>query len=422
MKKSYIVLIALDVIVVAALGAATVFLHSRVERLSNTISYIQDNTDILVTDMSNLQSNIKATLEEEASKVEEWSVDVIDTDFDAKTYTVHVSVVPKEYTASTTVSVYFGANEYPLTLDGIKFVGDVVLPLNESYKGNLTFLFVDGDSRATEVRTDYEGIQEEFSGVVNGKMVTAPTITDGKLSFSTSNDINLNAGKYGIQSFDLIVERSGYDGGDNQDEAATAVEDDKASEDKKDEKTDEINIEECERIDLINALSIDRKSILDSGSQMTLAGEVELKKAFDISPNCSIRVYLSVETSEGFTFEYDLYNGTIDDTGTAIIDEIAKEPADKNHTGKDQGEDEASDSSDSDEIEDSKENDEEASGNAESDNADENPDSDNDKDLENEIANDDEVTDEDDTEMIMVDHFAPNAKVYDAKGSVYYLE
>ena len=276
MKKSYIVLIALDVIVVAALGAATVFLHSRVERLSNTISYIQDNTDILVTDMSNLQSNIKATLEEEASKVEEWSVDVIDTDFDAKTYTVHVSVVPKEYTANTAVSVYFGANEYPLTLVGLKCVGDGVLPLNESYKGNLTFLFVDGDSRATEVRTDYEGIQEEFSGVVNGKMVTAPTITDGKLSFSTSNDINLNAGKYGIQSFALIVERSGYDGGVNQDEAAMA--DDNDSEDKEDEKkTDEINIEECERIDLINALSIDRKSILDSGSQMTLAGEVELK-------------------------------------------------------------------------------------------------------------------------------------------------
>ena len=129
-----------------------------------------------------------------------------------------------------------------------------------------------------------------------------------------------------------------------------------------------------------------------------------------------------METSEGFTFEYDLYNGTIDDTGTAIIDEIAKEPADKNQTGKDQGEYEASDSGDSDEIEDSKENDEEASGNAESDNADEDPDSDNDKDLENEVTNDDEVTDEDDTEMIMVDHFAPNAKVYDAKGSVYYLE
>lgn len=415
MKKSYIVLIALDVIVVAALGAATVFLHSRVERLSNTISYIQDNTDILVTDMSNLQSNIKATLEEEASKVEEWSVDVINTDFDAKTYTVHVSVVPKEYTASTTASVYFGANEYPLTLDGIKFVGDVVLPLNESYKGNLTFLFVDGDSRATEVRTDYEGIQEEFSGVVNGKMVTAPTITDGKLSFSTSNDINLNAGKYGIQSFDLIVERSGYDGGDNQDEAAMA--DDNDSEDKEDEKkTDEINIEECERIDLINALSIDRKSILDSGSQMTLAGEVELKKAFDISPNCSIRVYLSVETSEGFTFEYDLYNGTIDDTGTAIIDEIAKEPADKNQTGKDQGEYEASDSGDSDEIDASQENGEEDSDNAENDNADETSDGDKDNDME------DDGADEDDTEMIMVDHFAPNAKVYDAKGSVYYLE
>ena len=149
---------------------------------------------------------------------------------------------------------------------------------------------------------------------------------------------------------------------------------------------------------------------------MTLAGEVELKKAFDISPNCSIRGYLSVETSEGFTFEYDLYNGTIDDTGTAIIDEIAKEPADKNHTGKDPGEDEASDSGDSDEIDASQENGEEDSDNAENDNADETSDGDKDNDME------DDGADEDDTEMIMVDHFAPNAKVYDAKGSVYYLE
>lgn len=413
MKKSAIVLIALDVIVVAALGAATVFLHTRVETLTNTISYIQDNTDILVTDMSNLQSNIKSTLEEEASKVENWSVDVIDTDFEAETYTVHVSVVPKEYTETTQVSVYFGANEYPLELDGIKFVGDVTLPLSESYKGNLTFLFVDGESRATEVRTDYEGIQEEFSNVVSGKMAVAPTFSDGKLVFNTSNDVNLNTGKYGIQAFDLIVERTGYNPETDEDEADSKDESD-------DSKTGD-EIEECERIDLINSLSMDRNAILDSGSQMTVAGEVELKKSFDVSADCSVRVYLSVETSEGFTFEYDLYNGTINDDGTAIVDEIPRAQSDAvTASGSlDKDASDKNEANDSSTDEDSVDND---SANADSADDKTGDDSTNDDTVDTGKVSDQSTdTDNKDTDVIEVDHFAANARVYDAKGSVYYL-
>lgn len=420
MKKSAIVLIALDVIVVAALGAATVFLHTRVETLTNTISYIQDNTDILVTDMSNLQSNIKATLEEEASKVENWSVDVIDTDFEAETYTVHVSVVPKEYTETTQVSVYFGPNEYPLELDGIKFVGDVTLPLSESYKGNLTFLFVDGESRATEVRTDYEGIQEEFSNVVSGKMAEAPTFSDGKLVFNTSNDVNLNTGKYGIQAFDLIVERMGYNPEIDEDDADSKDKSDDSKTSGTVSKTGD-KVEECERIDLINALSMDRNAILDSGSQTTVAGEVELKKSFDVSADCSVRVYLSVETSEGFTFEYDLYNGTINDDGTAIVDEIPKAQSgavtasgslDKNASDKDEAGDspEDADSSDNDSANDDSSDDSTGAGSTNDDAVDTGKGSDESTD-----------TDNKNSDVSEVDHFAPNAKVYDAKGSVYYL-
>ena len=67
-----------------------------------------------------------------------------------RTYTVSVSVVPKEYTEDTKTSVFFGTNEIPLELDGIKYTGEATLPLSEDYAGNVTFLFVDGNKRSTE--------------------------------------------------------------------------------------------------------------------------------------------------------------------------------------------------------------------------------------------------------------------------------
>ena len=65
-------------------------------------------------------------------------------------YTHLVSVVPKEYTADTKTSVFFGTNEIPLELNGIKYTGEATLPLSEDYAGNVTFLFVDGNKRSTE--------------------------------------------------------------------------------------------------------------------------------------------------------------------------------------------------------------------------------------------------------------------------------
>lgn len=423
MKKSVMLLIALDVIVVAALIAATVFLHSRVEVLSNQISYIQDNTNILVTDMSNLQDNIKATLEEEASKIEEWNVSVIDTDFDTNTYTVHVSVIPKEYTETTTVSVYFGPNGYPLVLDGLKFVGDVTLPLSESYKGNLTFLLVDGTSRATEVITKYAGIQEEFGNVLSGSMKEAPTIEAGKLSFSTSNDVTLNTGNYGIESFELVVERTNYE---PVEEELDSVEDDASvvtsSKSKKASTTEDVadSIEECEHIDLISALAIDKNAILDAESQMTLAGEVELKKAFEISPGCSIRVYLMVETSEGFIFEYDLYSGTVNAEGNAIIDDES-ELEEMLNLSTDKSDDVNKNNADKNNADNNNLNTDESY----EDESDENTDEDTDDSLEDAATDSSDKENDSDNEedaSVEIDHFAPNAKVFDAKGGVYFLE
>ena len=251
-------------------------------------------------------------------------------------------------------------------------------------------------------------------------MAEAPTFSDGKMVFNTSNDVNLNTGKYGIQAFDLIVERMGYNPEIDEDEADSKDKSDDSKTSGTVSKTGD-KVEECERIDLINALSMDRNAILDSGSQTTVAGEVELKKSFDVSADCSVRVYLSVETSEGFTFEYDLYNGTINDDGTAIVDEIPKAQSgavtasgslDKNASDKDEAGDspEDADSSDNDSANDDSSDDSTGAGSTNDDAVDTGKGSDESTD-----------TDNKNSDVSEVDHFAPNAKVYDAKGSVYYL-
>ena len=134
-----------------------------------------------------------------------------------------------------------------------------------------------------------------------------------------------------------------------------------------------------------------------------------------------MRVYLSVETSEGFTFEYDLYNGTINDDGTAIVDEIPKAQSgavtasgslDKNASDKDEAGDspEDADSSDNDSENGDSSDDSTGAGSTNDDAVDTGKGSDESTD-----------TDNKNSDVSEVDHFAPNAKVYDAKGSVYYL-
>ena len=108
-KKILIVLILILLLVFGIL------MYGKVSELTNQLAYLQDTTNIILSDVGGMQSSIEKTLEEEASMVEDYSIEVKDMDFARHEYKVEVSVIPKEYTDNTTMSIYFGTTECPVT-------------------------------------------------------------------------------------------------------------------------------------------------------------------------------------------------------------------------------------------------------------------------------------------------------------------
>ena len=119
---------AITIILLAALIAGAVLLNNRIKKLETQMSYTSDNTSVILSDVQTMQDDIKSTLEEEASLITDWDISLKSADFTDMTYTVSVSVVPKEYTEDTKTSVFFGTNEIPLELNGIKYTGEATLP------------------------------------------------------------------------------------------------------------------------------------------------------------------------------------------------------------------------------------------------------------------------------------------------------
>ena len=63
--------------------AAELFRMSRAKSaaVTNQLAYLQDTTNIILSDVGGMQSSIEKTLEEEASMVEDYSIEVKDMDF-----------------------------------------------------------------------------------------------------------------------------------------------------------------------------------------------------------------------------------------------------------------------------------------------------------------------------------------------------
>ena len=139
-------------------------MYGKVSELTNQLAYLQDTTNIILSDVGGMQSSIEKTLEEEASMVEDYSIEVKDMDFARHEYKVEVSVIPKEYTDNTTMSIYFGTTECPLKADGYMFKGNITLPLNKTFNGNVTFLLANGKKKTTEVVEDFEEFIHRVSG------------------------------------------------------------------------------------------------------------------------------------------------------------------------------------------------------------------------------------------------------------------
>ena len=200
---------AITIILLAALIAGAVLLNNRIKKLETQMSYTSDNTSVILSDVQTMQDDIKSTLEEEASLITDWDISLKSADFTDMTYTVSVSVVPKEYTEDTKTSVFFGTNEIPLELNGIKYTGEATLPLSEDYAGNVTFLFVDGNKRSTEVLDEFEGVTSVFKNVASGILANKPTFDNGSIKLGTDVDVAVMGNDYfDFNSVQLVVASS----------------------------------------------------------------------------------------------------------------------------------------------------------------------------------------------------------------------
>ncbi|MCD7708517.1 MAG: hypothetical protein LUI02_01430 [Clostridiales bacterium] len=207
----FIVICAFFIAIIAILCLSRQSLSDQLTEVQDQVSYLSDTTDIILTDVDGLEASISQTIEEETSLVERYSVTVTDMDFAEDTVDVSVEVIPKEYTETTEISVFFGTNECSLSRDVYSYSGEATLPLDDDFAGNLTFLFSDGKKRNTEVYSSYKGIQTYLGQVLSADAdLSADIDDDGNIIISGTLSYDLTGcGLYQFDEFSLVAE---YDG------------------------------------------------------------------------------------------------------------------------------------------------------------------------------------------------------------------
>jgi hypothetical protein len=176
--------------------------------LMSQLFYLQDSTAVLQSDLGSMETNIEAALEEESSLIEEYTIKVQNCDFAKGTYSVDITVLPKEYTEATQLTVYFGAKGFPLELQGILFRGTATLSMDNNYDGNVTVLFTNGEKRSTEVLGNYRDFQTTLKQALGGSMDgVTDSLADGVWEFEGAVDYELDGQDcFEFESFHLIAE------------------------------------------------------------------------------------------------------------------------------------------------------------------------------------------------------------------------
>lgn len=278
-----------------------IMMYRKMEELTNQLAYLQDTSNIILSDVGGMQANIKKTLEEEASMIESYSIEIMDMDFSRRSYQVEVSVIPKEYTDNTKVSVYFGTSEYPLTLDGFVYKDSITLPIDKSFDGNVTFLLANGKKKSTEVLEGYDGLTMDLDKVLSGKIEAAPTYKDGELHLKTDCEFALNGvGKYEFDTLELVMQL-----GEEEIWTQNLLEDV--------ENTTERQQNQGEQLDNTERSSeIGGESIQVSNH----SGDVSCKLSYEMNKEGemagedeSIRIFLRAVSVNGYRFEYDVFQG-----------------------------------------------------------------------------------------------------------------
>lgn len=294
-KWIILLLVVTDLLLIAGIIMSAVLTYFRMATITNQLVYLQDTTNIIQSDVANLQSNIEATLEEESSLIEDYTIEVVDADFAAGTYDVAVSVTPKEYTDHTNVSIYFGTQEYLLHINGYSYGGIVTLPIDISYDGNVTFLFTEGEKKTTEVIRDYVGFQTGLEDVIYGMVDQEPTYHEGKLALKGNGTFFLEGnGNYKFQTFEFLITAD-----DTEIYNLDLIySDENPQKDKSgfpfswdDESTESIGV------------MADIREPIES-----LTGDYVMDVEAEAADGANVRIFLRAVSVEGYTFEYELFH------------------------------------------------------------------------------------------------------------------
>ena len=359
--KSIVRIIAWILAVILIVGLAVLELRSmvQIEELSSRLAYLQDTADVIQMDVNNMETNIEATLEQEASLMENWSVSLVGVDFEQGTYDLEVSLIPKNYTDTMTTSIFFGTSEFLLQREGYTYHGVATLPMDTVYDGNVTVLFADGAKKSTELLRNYEGVQSMVSHMLSGTIAKEPIYRDGTLTLGNSFSANLDGnGRFQFQKFLCVVNVDGQDvyaydlfrdcdvleipEGET---ALSASSDAVLAELESGAEMADVNADDSKNTDTVEDEDSDgadsaaeqgpevTTGVMKPTDETTLIAPDEmipvypsLSKTFDIQYSCNVaesakvRIYLMAVTEEGYRFEYDLFNAYTNESGNGFAE------------------------------------------------------------------------------------------------------
>lgn len=185
--------------------------QSKLNEVTSQLSYLQDSTVMIQSNLNDMEANIEATLEEESSLIEDYTIQVTGIDLRADTYDVAITILPKEYTEATQTAIYFGTRAYDLELQGLAYKGSATLSLRNNYDGNVTVLFTNGEKRNTEVLHNYVGFPTQLAATLSGALAqTQDSYKNGTWEFSGDANYELDGhGVFSFTEFSLVTEVNG---------------------------------------------------------------------------------------------------------------------------------------------------------------------------------------------------------------------
>lgn len=332
-KRTAIIVIVLNCLLVSGLGVNAYLVNGELRHLKNQMTYLSDTSSVILSGVDTMRADIEQTLQEEASLIEDWSVELKQTNFAMGTYRVAMTVIPKEYTEKTQVEMYFGTNKFGLQLENFKFVGEAQLSLNHRYDGNVTVLLVNGKKKNTEVLAGYQDIQNGFEEILAGSLKEIPKFENGAMRVNQDFAYNISdKNKFGFTEFQLVIESDGQvlDAFDLFADSAAETKSDtpksdmtgneKGEKEKTEntktgnEKSDIAKIEDASDGENLSKENTEISTESDDAIEelepvYLLNGSYYVKEHYEVEEGSQIRIYLKGVCQEGFTFTYDLFRG-----------------------------------------------------------------------------------------------------------------